>query len=96
MRSVLLWMTLPSARAARCAARMHFNWRAAAPTDGCDRSMQQLAGAGDNDCFGWGVAANPWMLLFPAAEVHALALALSDLLTPAEEAATHFAFPTID
>jgi hypothetical protein len=55
--------------------------------DGCDLAMQHIAGAGPNDTFGWGVAANPWMALQPAVEVQALAFALDDLLTPAQRAA---------
>jgi hypothetical protein len=42
--------------------------------DGCDRAMQQLAGAGASDCFDQGVASNPWLLLLPAIEVQALAI----------------------
>jgi hypothetical protein len=94
IRAALDDLAVRSSREIRCKNALEF--ARGGLTDGCDRSMQQLAGAGDNDCFGWGVAANPWMLLFPAAEVHALALALSDLLTPAEQAAAHFAVPTID
>jgi hypothetical protein len=94
IRAALDDLAVRSGREMRCKGALEFARGGLA--DGCDRSMQQLAGAGDNDCFGWGVATNPWMLLFPAAETHALALALGDLLTPAQHAAAHLALPTID
>jgi hypothetical protein len=45
------------------------------------------APAGDGRLPEWGVGADPWMALQPAVEVHALSVALDDLLTNAQHQA---------
>jgi hypothetical protein len=62
--------------------------------DGLDASMQRIAdAAGDGREPAWGPGADRWMELRPAVEIHALSLALDDLLSPAQRARARITSP---
>lgn len=86
MRHALDALAARSGRETRCQQALQLARGGLA--EGCDLAMRRLHGAGENDEYGWGAEANPWMALHPAVEVHALSLALDDLLTPEQRAAT--------
>lgn len=89
VRAALGDLAIRFGRETRCAQALQFARGGLA--EGCDLAMQRIADAEGRDLPEWGAAADPWMALHPAVEAHALVLALSDLLTPEQRAATSIA-----
>lgn len=74
----------------RCEQAM--KWARGGLAEGCDSAMQQLAeAAGDGRLPEWGPDTDPWMALQASVELHAMSLALDDLLTDEQRRATRIA-----